>query len=293
MVTKLMAFPRLNNISFWLLPPSLILLLVSSLVENGAGTGWVRYLIIKDLECKYSTKVLSDKNKNNKNKIILWETDKDFSLNKKKMLKKFERNMIQISNFNKSIIIGLILSDGYIEKRKNWNARIQFEQSIKNFEYLWYVFNKFNIFNSNYPVLTNRTFRNKIFYTLVFKTRQLNCFNEYHNLFYHNNKKIIRTDLFFYIDYISLAHWIMADGSKRGKGLILCTDSYTITEVVILINILKIKFDLDSSIRYHISVLPKNIKKKVQRIYIDKNNLDKIKPYIKHYFVDSMLYKIN
>ena len=40
MVTKLMAFPRLNNISFWLLPPSLILLLLSALVENGAGTGW-------------------------------------------------------------------------------------------------------------------------------------------------------------------------------------------------------------------------------------------------------------
>jgi len=43
MITKLMAFPRLNNISFWLLPPSLILLLVSSLVENGAGTGWTVY----------------------------------------------------------------------------------------------------------------------------------------------------------------------------------------------------------------------------------------------------------
>ena len=40
MLTKLMAFPRLNNISFWLLPPSLILLLLSALVENGAGTGW-------------------------------------------------------------------------------------------------------------------------------------------------------------------------------------------------------------------------------------------------------------
>ena len=35
------------------------------------------------------------------------------------MLKKNERNMIQISNFNKSIIIGLILSEGHIEKRKN------------------------------------------------------------------------------------------------------------------------------------------------------------------------------
>ena len=40
MLTKLMAFPRLNNVSFWLLPPSLILLLLSALIENGAGTGW-------------------------------------------------------------------------------------------------------------------------------------------------------------------------------------------------------------------------------------------------------------
>jgi hypothetical protein len=56
----------------------------------------------------------------------------------------------------------------------------------------------------------------------------------------------------------------MGDGSKIDKGLILYTDSYSIKEVVILINILKIKFNLDSSIRYHISVLPnnKNIKKK-------------------------------
>ena len=43
MITKLMAFPRLNNISFWLLPPSLTLLLISALVENGAGTGWTVY----------------------------------------------------------------------------------------------------------------------------------------------------------------------------------------------------------------------------------------------------------
>ena len=46
MLTKLMAFPRLNNISFWLLPPSLILLVLSALVENGVGTGWT----LKDKE---------------------------------------------------------------------------------------------------------------------------------------------------------------------------------------------------------------------------------------------------
>jgi hypothetical protein len=86
----------------------------------------------------------------------------------------------------------------------------------------------------------------------------------------------------------------MGDGSKRGKDLILCTDSYTIKEVVILINILKIKFNIDSYICYHISVSPNNkkIKNRVARICINTNNLEKIKSFIKPYFVDSMLYKI-
>jgi hypothetical protein len=308
-----MAFPRLNNVSFWLLPPSLILLLVSSLVENGAGTGWVRYLIIKNLECKYSTKVLSNKDapQGTKNKdapqgtkLILWDPKLgyDFSLNKKKTLKKFERNMIQVSNFNESIIIGLILSDGQIEQRKGWNPRIQIEQSMKNFEYLWYLFKKFNIFNSNYPFSVKRTLRPAApaknldpAGALVFKTRQLNCFNKYYTLFYFNKKKVIKPELFYYINYISLAHWIMGNGSKSRYGLILCTDSYSLKEIIILMNILKIKFNIDSSIHYHISISPSNntIRNKHARIYINNKNLNKIKPFIKPYFVNSMLYKID
>jgi len=275
------------------LPPSLILLLLSSLVENGAGTGWVRYLIIKNLECKYSTKVLSNKNENKA--LTLWETNSYYSLNKKKNLTKFERNIIQVSKFNESIIIGLLLSDGYIEKRMGWNPRIRLEQSFKNFEYLWYLFKIFFIFNSSYPVLIKRMLRNKIFYSLCFKTRQLSCFNKFYTLFYFNNKKIIKPELYNYIDYISIAHWIQGDGSKSNKGLILCTDSYSIKEVIILMNILKIKFQIDSSIHYHTSIAPDNkiIKKKVPRIYINGKNLNKIKPFIKPYFVKSMLYKID
>jgi len=87
----------------------------------------------------------------------------------------------------------------------------------------------------------------------------------------------------------------MGDGSKAGKGLILCTDSYSFKEIVILMNILKLKFNVDSSIHYHTSITPNNkiSKEKVGRIYINKNNLDKIKHFIKPYFVKSMLYKID
>lgn len=49
-LTKLMAFPRLNNISFWLLPPSFILL-VTGLFAGGAGTGWTVNNAASQLRC--------------------------------------------------------------------------------------------------------------------------------------------------------------------------------------------------------------------------------------------------
>jgi len=75
----------------------------------------------------------------------------------------------------------------------------------------------------------------------------------------------------------------MGDGSKRKNGLILCTDNFTLKEIIILMNIFKIKFNIDSTIQKE---------KFYFRIYINKNNIDKIKPNIKPYFVKSMLYKI-
>jgi len=52
--------------------------------------------------------------------------------------------------------------------------------------------------------------RGKLFYSVYLQTRQLASLNEIFNLFYLTNKgKIIKTvkqDLFFYMDFIVLAH---------------------------------------------------------------------------------------
>lgn len=37
---------------------------------------------------------------------------------------------------------------------------------------------------------------------------------------------------------VTLAHWIMGDGTFNGITLLLCTDSYWIRELVLLINVL-------------------------------------------------------
>jgi hypothetical protein len=75
----------------------------------------------------------------------------------------------------------------------------------------------------------------------------------------------------------------MGDGAKRNKGVILCTDSFSLKEVILLMNILKIKFDLDCTIH--------NDGNKY-RIFINKKSLNFIYNNIKPYFDDIFLYKI-
>lgn len=41
----------------------------------------------------------------------------------------------------------------------------------------------------------------------------------------------------------------MGDGAKLNKGLILCTDSFTVQELITLMNVLKIKYDINSTIQ--------------------------------------------
>ena len=182
-------------------------------------------------------------NKRESNNLILWNNN-NFSLRVQKgILTKNQRNMIEFNIIQRSILIGVILSDGWIQQRVGWNPRIGFKQSIKNFEFFWTVFTQLSNLCSGYPWLTKNLKRGKLFFGIEFQTRQLKCFNEIYNIFYENIKiKMIKSELYDYLDYIVIAYWIMGDGAKRNKGITLCTDCFSFKEVVILMNILKIKF---------------------------------------------------
>lgn len=128
---------------------------------------------------------------------------------------------------------------------------------------------------------------------------------EINNLFYADAKgkriKTIKEDLFFYLDYIALAHLIMGDGSRRNKGVSLITHGFTLKEVILLYNILIIKFDIKPTIYSYdtpwdpaINRGDKPVLAKVQhQIQINAKDLNKIKPKLAPHFSDHFLYKIN
>lgn len=125
-----------------------------------------------------------------------------------------------------------------------------------------------------------------ITYAVGFKTRSLPCFNEIYDLFYYDKIKQIPDNIYDLLTPITIAprSWIMGDGSKLNKGLILCTDSYTVQEVLKLMNVLKIKYDIDSTIQ--------GIKNNRPRIYILQKSMPKLINIVKPYMLKSMLYKL-
>lgn len=220
------------------------------------------------------------------NALVIYDTRQSFFNLTKGILTKSQRNMIEPTKYEKSILIGMLLSDAWAQQNKGWNPRVGFKQSIKNWHYFFSVYTRLSHLCSTIPYATFNIKRGKQFWALSFQTRQLKSLNTIIELFYLESKrKVITIELVHHMDIIVLAHWIMGDGAKRNKGVLLCTDNFSIQEVVLLINILYIKFNFVGTI---------HMDNNRPRIYISRKMISNpcFVNELNTHIVSSMKYKI-
>lgn len=73
----------------------------------------------------------------------------------------------------------------------------------------------------------------RLFSRVAFETLSFPCFNYYRDLFY-NGKKILPSNIEDLLTPRGLAFWIMDDGCRVKKGLVLYTNSFSMQEVELL-----------------------------------------------------------
>ena len=95
--------------------------------------------------------------------------------------------------------------------------------------------------------------------------------------------KVVPYNIYDLLTPVALAHLIMGDGGFKSKGIFICTDSYSIQDVVRIINVLIIRYDLKCTL--HKS-------NENYRIYISRNSVHKVVKIIKPHLIPSMYYKI-
>lgn len=193
--------------------------------------------------------------------------------------------MIQLPPYQKSVVIGVLLSDGNLASTKpHENPRLEFKQSTKNSAYVWFVFSILSHYCNVFPYLVKNVRKDMVHSALAFYTRGLPCFNECRSLFYNNKVKIVPEDIYNLLTPVAWDYLIKGDGSAKQHGLILCVDSYNIVDVVRLMNVLLIRYNFNCTVRYHSSTQP--------RIYIRQRSMPILRELVKSHMTESMLYKI-
>lgn len=187
-----------------------------------------------------------------------------------------------------SILIGSILGDTHLEKRKN-GTRIIFEQCSRNVEYIMWFHNFFatrGYCSLNKPKLTTRIKKgNKIFYQYRVSSFTFTSFNWLHSMFYVNGKKIIPRNLEMYLTPLALAIWFRHDGSKLGKGAKIATNCFCVKDLEFLCLLLKNKYNLEFSIH-------SGGKDKGYSLDIKSTSMSNFSSIIKPYILPCLCYKL-
>jgi len=208
---------------------------------------------------------------------------------KPRKLTKLERESFSVSEVLQQIIVGLLLGDLNAQKQTpNSNVRLRFEQGFVHKDYIFYLYEKFSHYCLAGPKIANRLpdkRTGEIYTRITFHTFALPCFNKIYNLFYLDGKKIIPSNINELFSVYSLAHWLCDDGTfcKSTNRVRLCTESFTLVEVNLLIQTLNARWDLKCK---------KVARGGGYRIVIPRKSLPILQSLLKDIMPSMMLYKI-
>lgn len=126
----------------------------------------------------------------------------------------------------------------------------------------------------------------KTYTNLNFWSKSLPFLNEFYLSFYPgtgDKVKIVPSDLSL-LTPLALAHWVMPDGSRStSKGLYICTDGFTLDDVIRVSQYLKFKYNIDCSIHKSRGNF---------RIYVLVKSIETVKSLILPFMHKTMYYKL-
>jgi hypothetical protein len=195
--------------------------------------------------------------------------------------------MISLSKEQKSILFGIILGDGYLQKTGRKNARLRLEHGGKQKEYLFWKVKKLEKLFQGKPKYLERIHpiskRNYNYWR--HQSQSTPYLGKLRNIFYPNDKKKIPEDLEKYLGPITLAVWYMDDGYYylRDNCSYLYLGNVSQKEAKIVDQALLKKFNITTKVKQ---------KKKGYAIYFSPKETQKLKNFIKDYILNQFIYKL-
>ena len=190
---------------------------------------------------------------------------------------------IELTNRQKSIIIGSLLGDSSLRKT-NINPIFTCEHGIKQLEYCKWKAKELESLGAKFSISKRKIVdkRTGLYYESAICRLPANpeLLPIYNNL-YIDGRKTITSEYLKDFDELSLAVMFMDDGSFNGKSISIATNCFTEEELILLLEFFKTKFNLTFHINSNHS------------IYLLKKDFGHFKDIILPYMRQELLYKLS
>lgn len=195
--------------------------------------------------------------------------------------------MISLSKEQKSILIGTILGDGYLQKTGKRNARLRLEHGYRQKHYLlWKVKKLGNLFQGRPKYLERIHPKTKKKYRYYRHQSQSTPYlGKLRKVFYPQGKKVIPQEIEGLMDPLMLAVWYMDDGYYylRDRCSYLYLGNVKEDDAKIAQKAIVKKFKIEPSIKK---------KKNGYALYFSPGETLKLAKLIKPYVLKEFLYKL-
>lgn len=189
-----------------------------------------------------------------------------------------------------SIFYGTLLGDSHAERRRSGQGvRLSMSQESHHGEYLLWLHAQ--IYNRGYcnpvppKIQTRLGTGGKLRYIFRFHTFTYSSLDSLYSAWYTNNIKHIPNNIAEFLTPLALAIWVIGDGARVGKGIKLCTNSFTYQDCTRLTQVLYDLYNVKSSVQP--AGAPRRYK-----IYIWAESMFDLRSVVRPHMVSSILYKL-
>lgn len=201
-----------------------------------------------------------------------------------------KKKIVKFNKEQKSILIGTILGDAYLQKTGKKNARLRFEHGDKQKNYLFWKISKFPKLFQGEPEYLERKhpISKKIYKYWRHQSNSTPELGKWRAIFYKDGKKHIPEDLGDFLkDFLALAVWYMDDGYYYARDRV----SYLYLGRVEIKEAENVKMVIEKNFNIFCRILDK--KQKGFALYFSPKETIKLHKRIKPFILSLFGYKIS
>ena len=190
-------------------------------------------------------------------------------------IKAREARTLSLTSRQFEIVVGSLLGDGYLVSTTRGFA-FRVNHSINQKDYVDWKYQELEILTNSPPRCSGKCY--------YFRTVSHPMLSNLHDAFYVNRIKKLPRQIDEWMSPLVLSVWIMDDGARDGNQLRINSQSFSLEENEILIDILKAKLGITATI---------NRDKDKFRLRVSANSLPILRQIVVPFLIPSMRYKLS